>query len=70
MGKGDWNEQKTKEVHTAQDGRLHIHVTITGAEEDVNEAFRLTAEGIREVRRRLEKRGIEGVGYKIEKSDG
>ena len=39
-------------------------------EEDVNEAFRLTAEGIREVRRRLEKRGIEGVGYKIEKSDG
>ena len=62
--------EKTKEVHTARDGRLHIHVTIAGEEEDVNEAFCLTAEGIREVRRRLEKRGIEGVGYKIEKSDG
>ena len=61
---------KTKEVHTAQDGRLYIHVTISGAEDDVNEAFRLTVEGIREVRRRLEKRGIEGMGYKIEKSDG
>ena len=62
--------EKTKEVHTARDGRLHVLVTIAGEEEDVNEAFRLTAEGIREVRRRLEKRGIEGVGYKIEKSDG
>lgn len=62
--------EKTKEIHTAEDGRLHIHVTISGAEEDVNEAFRLTAEGIREVRRRLGKRGIEGVSYKIEKSGG
>lgn len=61
---------KKKEVHTAEDGRLHIHVTITGAGEDVNEAFCLTVESIREVRRRLGKRGIEGVSYKIEKSDG
>ena len=59
-----------KEVHTAEGGRLHIHVTITGAEQDVNEAFRLAVEGIREIRRRLGKRGVEGVSYKIEKSDG
>lgn len=61
---------KTEEIHTTEDGRLHIHVTISGAEEDVNEAFRLTAKGIREVGCRLGERGIEGVSYKIEKADG
>lgn len=62
---------KTEEIHTTEDGRLHIHVTINGAGvelADENEAFNLMAEVMREVRRRLRKRGIESVSYKIERS--
>lgn len=60
---------KKKEVHTAGDGRTHIHVTISGTGEEMDETFRMTVEGIRTLKRRLEKRGVEGVSYKIEKSD-
>ena len=63
-------DEKKKEIRTAEDGRLHIHVTISGTEEETTEAFRMTVGSIREIRRRLQKRGIESVSYKIEKSDG
>lgn len=62
--------RKKKEVHTAEDGQPHIHVTISGAGEERNEAFRMTVEHIQKVKRRLRKRGIKNVSYKIEKSDG
>ena len=61
---------KKRVVHTAEDGRPHIHVTISGTGEALDEAFHVTAESIRQVKRRLRKRGIEDVSYKIEKSDG
>lgn len=60
-----------KEIRTAAEGKLHINVTINGAGvelADENEAFNLMAEVMREVRRRLRKRGIESVSYKIERS--
>ena len=62
-----------KEVRTAEKGKLHIHVTIKGAgveREELEEAFNITVESIRGVRRKLRKCGIEGVSYRIEKSDG
>ena len=61
---------KKRGVHTAEDGRPHIRVTISGTGEALDEAFHVTAESIREVKRRLRKRGIEDVSYKIEKYDG
>lgn len=60
-----------KEIRTAAEGALHINVTINGAGAELtveNEAFNLMAETMREVRRRLRKRGIESVSYKIERS--
>lgn len=60
-----------KEIRTAAEGKLHINVTINGAGvelADENEAFNLMAEVMREVRRRLRKRGIDSVSYKIERS--
>lgn len=66
------NRQK-KGIRTAAEGKLHINVTINGAGAelaDENEAFNLMAEVMREVRRRLRKRGIESVSYKIERSRG
>lgn len=62
-----------KEVRTAAEGKLHIRVTISGAGvelAEMNEAFNMTAESMREVKRRLRKRGIESVSYKIERSGG
>ena len=69
-----WEERsmndKKREVRTAAEGRLNIHVTISGLGEELNEAFCMTADSIREVKRRLRKRGIESVSYKIERSRG
>ena len=65
--------RQKKGIRTAAEGKLHINVTINGAGAelaDENEAFNLMAEAMREVRRRLRKRGIESVSYKIERSRG
>ena len=64
------NRQK-KGIRTAAEGKLHINVTINGAGAglaDENEAFNMMVEVMREVRRRLRKRGIESVSYKIERT--
>lgn len=63
--------RQKKGIRTATEGKLHINVTINGAGAeltDENEAFNLMAEVMREVRRRLRKRGIESVSYRIERS--
>lgn len=66
-------DEMKKKIRSAAEGKLHIHVTIsgTGAEhEERNEVFCETVDSIRKAVRRLRKRGIEGVSYIIEKSDG
>lgn len=57
-----------KIIKTAHEGRLHIQVSVKGAGEELDDAFEMTVESIRRVRRTLQKRGIVNVSYIITKS--
>ena len=57
-----------KIVKTAYEGKVHIQVSVRGSGEELEDAFAMTVESVRRVRRTLQKRGVVDVTYIITKS--
>ena len=57
-----------KIVKTAHEGKVHIQVSVRGSGEALEDAFAMTAESARRVRRTLQKSGVADVTYIITKS--
>lgn len=57
-----------KIVKTAREGKVHIQVSVRGSGEVLEDAFAMTVESVRRVRRTLQKSGVADVTYIITKS--